>query len=252
MSSTSSVSRRAGQQIPAAQLPFHARVGRLAMKYPAAGIFLLCLLVFMANGRPQPEVDCVPAPYTAWSLVRHASSDLQVLPAKGVLGGTIRVRADGSWGSMYPPGSAWAAFPSSLRSPSSASHRCAPVTCFTSASWSRPSLLPAPPGSSFSDLLAAGAGGGLACHRPFRLRNVPLQRGESGALDARTGGFLALRRALFSHARSNEPSTASYLRPVGFALGMAGATRPSTIFFTLSPPSVPLHSSDVGGSSSRS
>ena len=41
----------------------------------AASVFALCLAVYLANGRPRPEVDCVAAPYEAWALVRHGQLD---------------------------------------------------------------------------------------------------------------------------------------------------------------------------------
>lgn len=40
-------------------------------------IFLLCLALYHANGKALPEVDCIAAPYTAWSIVRHGSLDLR-------------------------------------------------------------------------------------------------------------------------------------------------------------------------------
>lgn len=82
------------------------------MRRSMASVFLLCLVVFFVNGRPHPEVDCVAAPYMAWSLVRHASYDLQdYSELERYVGGPIRVRPDGSWVSMRPPGSALAAVP---------------------------------------------------------------------------------------------------------------------------------------------
>jgi hypothetical protein len=78
----------------------------------AAGLVLACLLVYHLNGRPHPEVDCVAAPYTAWSLVRHQSLDLRDYPELGRLVGThVRQLADGSWVSIRPPGSALVAVP---------------------------------------------------------------------------------------------------------------------------------------------
>ncbi len=202
------------------------------MKYPAAGIFLLCLLVFMANGRPQPEIDCVPAPYTAWSLVRHASSDLQEYSQlKGYLGGAIRVRADGSWGSMYPPGSAWAALPF-----------VAPVAVFRESPFRAGPMLHL--GKLVAAVFVAGAAAlfFLICRRLVPAAAWPatvlfafgtcLYSVASQALWMHGPAVFWLCGALYFLTRSNEPSTASYLA-VGFALGMAGATRPSTIFFAL-------------------
>lgn len=77
-----------------------------------AGTMLTCMVVYLANGRPHPEVDCVAAPYTAWSLVRHGTLDLRPYPTLGrYCGSCIRELPEGSWVSMRPPGSALAAVP---------------------------------------------------------------------------------------------------------------------------------------------
>lgn len=87
---------------------------RVRLTFAPARVFLLCLAIFLVNGRPHPEVDTVAAPYVAWSLVRHGSFDLRAYPNLQPYlyrGGPIRVRADGAWVSMRPPGSALAAVP---------------------------------------------------------------------------------------------------------------------------------------------
>lgn len=48
-----------------------------AMKRSAASVFFLSLTVFLIKGRAHPEVDCVAAPYVAWSIVRHGSYDVR-------------------------------------------------------------------------------------------------------------------------------------------------------------------------------
>jgi hypothetical protein len=78
----------------------------------AVGILLALTALYHLNGRAHPEADCIPAPYTAWALVRHGSLDLSgyaaVAPYRG---GGLRQRPDGAWVSRYPPGSALAAVP---------------------------------------------------------------------------------------------------------------------------------------------
>lgn len=77
-----------------------------------AAIILTLLVVYHANGRPLPEVDVVPAPYTAWSLVRYGSLDLRPYPElQRYVGTAIRELPDGSWVSMRPPGAALVAVP---------------------------------------------------------------------------------------------------------------------------------------------
>lgn len=78
----------------------------------AAAIFVLCLVVFLINGRPHPEVDCVAAPYVAWSLVRQGSFDLTPYSdLDRYVGGVVQTRSDGVRVSRVPPGSALAAVP---------------------------------------------------------------------------------------------------------------------------------------------
>jgi hypothetical protein len=78
----------------------------------AVGIFLVCLVVYHANGRPQPEVDCITGPYVAWSLLRHGSLDLRGCPdLERYVGTEVRELPDGRWVSARPPGSALAALP---------------------------------------------------------------------------------------------------------------------------------------------
>lgn len=200
------------------------------MKQTAVGIFLFCLVIFMANGRPHPEVDCVATPYMAWSLVRHASCDLREYSAlKQYLGDTIRERADGSWGSKYPPGSAWAALPF-----------VAPVALFREQPLRANDMLHL--GKLVAAVFVAGATVlfFLICRRLLPAAAWPatvlfafgtcLYSVASQALWMHGPAVFWLCGALYFLTRSNERSTASYLA-IGFALGMAGATRQSTIFF---------------------
>jgi hypothetical protein len=82
------------------------------MRKTLVGIFVGCLLVYHINGRPHAEVDCVAAPYSAWSLVRNGSLDLRQFPELGShVGTSIQQMPDGSWLSIRPIGSALAAVP---------------------------------------------------------------------------------------------------------------------------------------------
>ena len=38
------------------------------MRTRAAAVFIVSFAIFLSNGRPHPEVDCVAAPFVAWSL----------------------------------------------------------------------------------------------------------------------------------------------------------------------------------------
>jgi hypothetical protein len=82
------------------------------MRRTAAAVFLSCLVVYLANGRAHAEVDCVAAPYCAWSLIRHGSLDLRYYPDLGShVGTSVRELPDGTRFSIRPPGSALAAVP---------------------------------------------------------------------------------------------------------------------------------------------
>jgi hypothetical protein len=89
-----------------------AQVSRWRRVREAAGVFLLCLAVYHVNGRPHAEVDCVAAPYVAWSLVRHRSLDLTDYGELArYRGSELHATADGRWVSYRPIGSALAAVP---------------------------------------------------------------------------------------------------------------------------------------------
>src|SRR5262245_61206120 len=82
------------------------------MRNPLVGLSLLFLVIYHANGRPHPEVDCVPSPYAAWSLIRHGSLDLRPYESlQPYLGSCIRETPDGSFVSRYPIGSTIAMLP---------------------------------------------------------------------------------------------------------------------------------------------
>ena len=75
-------------------------------------LFFGCLVIYHLNGRAHAEVDCVAAPFTAWSLVKHGNLDLRDYPElQHHVGTCIRQLPDGSQLSMRPPGSALAALP---------------------------------------------------------------------------------------------------------------------------------------------
>lgn len=84
--------------------------GVLALR---VALFVAVLAVYMANGRVLAEVDCVAAPYTAWSLVRHGSVDVSGYPELRpyVDNGALHVTASGQWVTIRPIGSALAAVP---------------------------------------------------------------------------------------------------------------------------------------------
>jgi hypothetical protein len=75
-------------------------------------IFVTLLAIYLANGRAHPEVDCLAAPYEAWSLARHGSLDLRDYPRFGfLLGYHVLECPDGTWASRRPPGTALTALP---------------------------------------------------------------------------------------------------------------------------------------------
>ena len=70
-------------------------------------VFTICLAVYFANPRPQPEVDCVAPPYEAWSLVRRGSLELQRYRClENLVGYHILELPGGTWVSRRPPGTA--------------------------------------------------------------------------------------------------------------------------------------------------
>ncbi len=75
-------------------------------------VMLVCLIVYHVNGRPHPEVDCLVAPYTAWSLAQRGALDVGVYPELARLGPTqVRRLPDGTKVSIRPPGTALTVVP---------------------------------------------------------------------------------------------------------------------------------------------
>lgn len=85
------------------------------MNKPLISVVLLSFVIYHANGRPHAEADCVPAPFSAWSLVKRGTLDLRdyptLTPYVGDQSLPIRVVADGVWLSRYPPGTTFALVP---------------------------------------------------------------------------------------------------------------------------------------------
>lgn len=78
----------------------------------AAAVFIGFLAIYHLNGKPQAEIDCVPAPYTAWALVQHGDFDLRhYAEIKPMIGSAVTELPDGTLLSRYPPGSAISAVP---------------------------------------------------------------------------------------------------------------------------------------------
>ena len=75
-------------------------------------LFALLFVIYQANLRSLYQVDCIPAPYTAWSLARHASFELpQHDDLRRHVGGVVMERENGAWISKYPPGGSLIALP---------------------------------------------------------------------------------------------------------------------------------------------
>lgn len=84
----------------------------LARRSTAIGLFFLCLALYFAHFGSRARPESIPAPYAAWSLVRHASFDVSGYPElERFVPDTISRLADGRWLSRLPPGSAIAALP---------------------------------------------------------------------------------------------------------------------------------------------
>ncbi len=67
-------------------------------------MFVSSLALYYVHFGPRTEVDCIPAPYAAWSLARHGSFDLSAYPElERFAPGTIAKLADGRAISRVPP-----------------------------------------------------------------------------------------------------------------------------------------------------
>ena len=84
-----------------------------AVRNPAYWIFWGLLAIYHADGRAHPEVDCVPAPFAAWSLVHTGSLDVGhyegLKPYHSAA--CLRTLSDGRVVPQRSPGSAIAVLP---------------------------------------------------------------------------------------------------------------------------------------------
>jgi Dolichyl-phosphate-mannose-protein mannosyltransferase len=204
----------------------------LAMRISLASLIATLLLIYQLNGRPHPEVDCVAAPYTAWSLVCHASLDLRGdSDLLYLVGDHIGVMPDGSWVSIRPPGSALAAIPV-----------VAPFAIF------REHPLPAPFMNQLGKLAAAcsvaiaAALFFVVCRRLAPTSAWPatilfslgtcLCSVASQALWMHGPATMWLCLSLFVLTRG-DADRAHWNAAAGLGLGIAILTRPTTMFFAL-------------------
>jgi hypothetical protein len=205
--------------------------GAVPLKRVAVG-FGLFLLVFLANGRALPEIDCVAAPYMAWSMVRSGTWDLHDYPELSrLLGGAVRERSDGGWYSIRPPGSAIAAIPFiapvALTKPQPPSEedmyqigKLAAATCVSAAAMFLLLVL---------ERLAPKAAWPATILFAF---GTPLYSTASQALWMHGPAVFWLCAALYLLTRPG--NCRLELRVLsGFALGMATLTRPAAAFFVI-------------------
>jgi hypothetical protein len=81
----------------------------------ALAVFGLFFVVYQLNFQVLHQVDCIPAPYAAWSLIQQASFTLDDYEdLQKYVGGVIMLTGDGDWISKYPPGGSLMAVPFAL------------------------------------------------------------------------------------------------------------------------------------------
>lgn len=112
------LARRPWFGAPPRSLPYRAmdadKLGRLIRERPrgaALAIFALALAVYSLNGRPLAEIDCLAAPYAAWSVARHGDFEVGRYRYLDDFEKTLIALPDGRLISRYPPGSALTALP---------------------------------------------------------------------------------------------------------------------------------------------
>lgn len=75
-------------------------------------VFALFMLIYHSNARPICQIDCIPATYTAWSLIKNHNFDISKYPSmKKYVNAVVKELPDGQYISCYPQGSAIAAVP---------------------------------------------------------------------------------------------------------------------------------------------
>ena len=195
-------------------------------------IVVVSLCIFLSNRRALPEIDCAAAPYMAWSLVRHGNYELQFYPyLEPFIGQPIRVRADGAWVSMRPPGSALAALPF-----------IAPVALVRSEPIPPPSMHHVGKLAAAVYVALSAALFFVVCQRiapagawPATLLfalGTSLYSVASQALWMHGPAICWLSLALYLLTANDSRSDRSRLL-TGLALGFAALTRPTTAFFAV-------------------
>ncbi len=200
------------------------------MRTRAAAVFIVSLAVFLSNGRPHPEVDCVAAPFVAWSLAKHGTFDLSRYPQlDNLVGIHIQETPSGGRASMRVPGSALFALPV-----------VAPLALFRQEPPDSEAMLQL--GKIAAALAVAGAAAliFLTCRRLAPEAAWPvtvlfalgtcLFSVAAQALWMHGPAVFCLALALYLLTREDADSTLpSFL--AGLALGMAVLCRPTTAFF---------------------
>jgi hypothetical protein len=196
-------------------------------------VFLACLVIYHANGRPRPEIDCVAAPYTAWALLRTGSIDLRPYPDVAYLEPwAIRALPDGRVVSIRPVGSALAVVPF-----------VAPFAVFSEQPPNAMNMLHLGKLSSATAVAGAAALFYLLC-----LRLAPAAAWPATVLLAlgttcwsvasqsswqHGPGLFCVMLALFFLARAEGELRFWAAVAAGLALGLATLTRPTLAFFGL-------------------
>jgi hypothetical protein len=195
-------------------------------------VFFCALILYYINLPPHVEVDCIPAPYAAWSLVRTGSFDLSIYSKLDSLrNGAVIGNNSGQWLSKYPPGSTLIALPIVL-----------PIAIF------REEPLRSDYMRRVGKLTAAvSVAAALTLFYLLCLELVPVgAKLATILLGAGTCIWPVASQALWTHGPATlwitlalylflKPSTLTLPRSglAGLALGMAMITRPTTVLFAV-------------------
>jgi hypothetical protein len=176
-------------------------------------------------------VDCIAAPYAAWSLVRNASFDLSPYPElEQFVPGTILELDDGRRISRVPPGSTIAALPlvapfalASERPLSSGKMR-------RLGKWVAALYVSGAVVLFYSLCLVLAPAGARAATLVFAFGTCVFSVASQG-LWSHGPALFWLMLSLYLLVSSDERASGARFALIGFALGMAVATRPATALF---------------------
>ena len=207
--------------------------GETVLGRRGVAIFLSSLALYFVHYGPRTQVDCLPVPYTAWSLARYGDFNLNRYPELAKLvPGTIADLDDGRSVSRVPPGAAFAAVPLVAPFAFAMDRPMSTGKMRRLGKWVA-ALHVAGAVALFYLLCCAVAPSGAAIATVVFGFGTCVFSVASQALWSHGPALFWLTFALYRLALRGESGGVAHFAMVGLGLGFAFAIRPSTALFAL-------------------